>query len=121
VEGFVDSMMLGVDARKGAVQGGELQGVVEGELGGGGGVAEEMRALGAFDGLADVYSEWRAASGYRGVDFLPRRDCGLARSALFFFVVDLERQLPSIAKAHLPARPSLPRIRSPSRPRRGSL
>jgi hypothetical protein len=54
--------MLGIDARKGAVEGGELKGVVEGEFGGGGGVSEEMRAFWAFDGFADVYSQRRASS-----------------------------------------------------------
>jgi hypothetical protein len=55
-------------------------------------VSEEMRAFGAFDGFADVYSQRRASSRYRGVNFLPRRDRRLACSALFFFVVDLECQ-----------------------------
>jgi hypothetical protein len=84
--------MLGIDTRKGAVEGGELKGVVEGELGGGGGVSEEMRALGALDGLSDVYSERRASSRYRGVDFFPRRDRCLACSSLFFLVIDLRGQ-----------------------------
>jgi hypothetical protein len=93
MECFVDAVaMLGIDARKGAVQGRELKGVVEGEFGGGGGVSEEVRALGALDGFSNVYPERRASPRYRGVNFFPRRDRRLACSSLFFLVVDLRGQ-----------------------------